>query len=161
MFDKSICHFFYFSCLMGLLLPCSIDGVGQWTFDEQKIFYGRKGENDTVKIFCKSSYCLTFCLSIYYEIRYLAFQKRLFGTVRTVVLRRKIAAFSMPKHNYHVLAELFLQIQEGFFTFALSTEMKTLSPWQTSAVLWWGYSKNRSCSVWQQERITDRINFHF
>jgi len=44
----------------------------------------------------------------------------------------------MPKHNYHVLAELFLQKQEGFFTFALSTEMKTLSPWQTSAVLWWG-----------------------
>ena len=34
MFDKSICHFFYFSSLMGLLLPCSIDGVGQWTFDE-------------------------------------------------------------------------------------------------------------------------------
>gem|GEM_PF-2156001 len=67
----------------------------------------------------------------------------------------------MLKHNYHVLAELFLQKQEGFFTFALSTEMKTLSPWQTSAVLWWGYSKNRFCSVWQQERITDRINFHF
>lgn len=65
---------------------------------------------------------------MYYEIRYLAFQKRLFGTVRTVVLRRKIAAFAMPKHNYHVLAELFLQIQEGFLTFALSTEMKTLSP---------------------------------
>ena len=34
----------------------------------------------------------------------------------------------MPKHNYHVLAKLFLQKQEGFLTFALSTEMKTLSP---------------------------------
>ena len=33
----------------------------------------------------------------------------------------------MLKHNYHVLAELFLQKQEGFWTFALSTEMKTLS----------------------------------
>ena len=73
--------------------------------NNKRSLLGRKQRNQVVRSFPnRYQYSYTKKVTSLFSIRY----------ILIIILRRKIAAFAMPKHNYHVLTELFLQIQEGF-----------------------------------------------